>query len=148
MRHNGTIAPAPKNELLRNPYFVVTTEDLSSGAQLVRVVRCSAVFLDLADIRMQYGLVISRLDRLGRTGRFLLVDLRSAPGRTDPGFEAIMTDLRPKMFAGFRRVGILTSTAGGTVQVMRHTREDGVDALICSSEAELLSFFRIAQPRR
>ncbi len=115
---------------------------------MIRVVRTAAPFLDLSDARFQYSYVIARLDRHGRDGRFLLVDLRSAPGRNDPGFEQLMQELRPKVFRGFLRVGLLTSTASGTLQVMRHTRQDGVDALISSKEADLLAFFRIAGSRK
>ncbi|HNN92857.1 MAG TPA: hypothetical protein PKI03_11345 [Pseudomonadota bacterium] len=114
----------------------------------MRVVRTAASFVDLSDARFQYSYLISRLDRIGRTDRFLLVDLRIAPGRSDPAFEAMMAEVRPKMFQGFRRVGVLTATATGTLQVMRHTRQDGVDALISSNESDLLSFFRVSKVRR
>lgn len=123
-------------------------EVLPQGQQLIRVVRTAAPFLDIADARFQYSYLISRLDRLGRTDRFLLVDLRVAPGRTDPAFESMMAEIRPKLFQGFLRVGVLTATATGTLQVMRHTRQDGVDALISSNESDLLSFFRVIKVRR
>lgn len=147
-RDNGRIASAQPIEVLRNSYFVLLQESLPSGQQLIRVVRTAAPFLDIADARFQYSYLITRLDRLGRTERFLLVDLRVAPGRSDPAFEAMMTEVRPKMFQGFLRVGLLTATATGTLQVMRHTRQDGVDALISSNEADLLSFFRVIKVRR
>lgn len=147
-RDNGAIASAQPIEVLRNSYFVLQQESLPSGQQLIRVIRTAAHFLDIADARFQYSYLITRLDRLGRTDRFLLVDLRVAPGRQDPEFEAMMTELRPKVFQGFRRVGVLTATATGTLQVMRHTRQDGVDALISSNEADLLSFFRVIKVRR
>lgn len=115
---------------------------------MLRVVRTSFPFLDLSDARFQYSYLLTRIDRHGRSGRFLMVDLRAAVGRSDPGFEALMSELRPKLFAGFRRVGVLTATANGTLQVMRHTRQDGVDALISSNEADLLSFFRVAASRK
>jgi hypothetical protein len=143
-RHNGHITTGFKTEILRNAYFLLSQEPLTTGSPLLRVVRTAAPFLDLGDARFQYSYLISRIDRHGRSGRFLLVDLRAAPGRNDPGFEALMAELRPKLFQGFRRVGVLTATASGTLQVMRHTRQDGVDALISSNEAELLSFFRVA----
>lgn len=147
-RDNGIIASILQSEILRNTYFALTQESLLLGSSLIRVVRTAAPFLDLSDARFQYSYVIARLDRHGRDGRFLLVDLRSAPGRNDPGFEQLMQELRPKVFRGFLRVGLLTSTASGTLQVMRHTRQDGVDALISSKEADLLAFFRIAGSRK
>lgn len=137
-----------KSEIFRSAYFVLTQENLTSGSQMLRVVRTSFPFLDLSDARFQYSYLLTRIDRHGRSGRFLMVDLRTAIGRSDPGFEALMSELRPKLFQGFRRVGVLTATANGTLQVMRHTRQDGVDALISSNEADLLSFFRVAASRK
>ena len=142
------ITPHVRTEILRNAYFVLTEETVTLGTQLLRVVRTAAPFLDLGDARFQYVYLNSRLDRHGRSGRFLLIDLRQAPGRNDPGFEEMMAEVRPKLMFGFRRVGILTATAGGTLQVMRHTRQDGVDALISSNESDLLSFFRVSTSRR
>ncbi len=147
-RDNETISAARPIEVLRNSYFVLLQETLPQGQQLVRLLRTAAQFLDIADARFQYSYVITRLDRVGRQDRFLLIDLRLAPGRSDPAFEAMMTEIRPKLFQGFRRVGILTATAGGTLQVMRHTREDGVHALISSNESDLLSFFRVSKASR
>jgi len=127
---------------------LLTQETVTIGAPLLRLARTSQTFIDLGDARFQYSYLISRIDRHGRSGRFLMVDLRSAPGRNDPGFEALMAELRPKLFQGFRRIGVLTATANGTLQVMRHTRQDGVDALISSNEADLLAFFRVAASRK
>lgn len=123
-------------------------ETLPQGQQLIRLVRSATPFWDLTDVRLQYSYVIARLDRAGRTDRFLLVDLRGTPGRSDPAFESVMAEIRPKIFRGFRRVGILTATANGTLQVMRQSREDGVETLISTNESELLSFFRISTVRR
>ncbi len=104
-------------------------------------------FVDLADARFQYSYLSLRFDRQGRSGRALLVDLRSAPSRRDEGFEALLAELRPKLYRGFRCIGILTATADGTLQVMRHSQKDGVDTLISSSETELLAHLRMAATR-
>jgi hypothetical protein len=127
-------------EVLRNAYFVVTLDDRSTSNQIVRMVRSSAGFSSLEALREHHLQLIARLDRLGRKNRCLLIDLRDAPGRRDPEFEAVMRELRPKMFAGWRRIGVLTASALGMMQVRRHTREDGVEALSSTSEAEILSF--------
>ncbi len=128
------------HELLNNPYFVVVVED-GGGYTLVRVTRTRMGFASVAAIREQHNLLISKLDRFGRRGRFLLIDLREAPGRRDPDFEAVMKELRPKMLGGFKRVGVWTASALGLMQVRRHTREDGIDALTSTSEADLRAFF-------
>ena len=127
-------------EVLRNPYFVVTLDDRSTSNQIVRMVRSSASFASIESLRDHHLQLVARFDRLGRKNRCLLIDLRDAPGRRDPEFEAVMRELRPKMFAGWRRIGVLTASALGMMQVRRHTREDGVEALSSTNESEILSF--------
>lgn len=127
-------------EVLRNAFFVVTLEDRRQNSQIVRAVRTSAGFSSLDALRETHLGLIARFDRLGRKDRSLLIDLRDAPGRRDPDFEAVMRELRPKMFAGWRRIGVLTASALGLLQVRRHTREDGVEALTSTNEAELITF--------
>lgn len=87
------------------------------------------------------------LDRTGRTGLSLLVDLREAVGRNDPEFEAAMQRLKPIVMRGFRRVAILVRTTVGALQIHRHLREDGVERMIGSDEAQLLDYLSGA-PRR
>lgn len=130
-------------EILRTSYFVATIEGDPSQAQLIRVVRSARAFLDIPDVSLQHNLLIAALDRAGRKNRYLIVDLRNAPARSDPAFETAMAKIRPRMVADFRRIGILTKTAPGTLQVSRHMNQDGIMALISTSESELLSFFRI-----
>jgi hypothetical protein len=48
------------------------------------------------------------------------------------------------MLRGYRRQGVLTQTAAGTLQVSRHSRHDGIDVLISDSEPQILGFFQIA----
>jgi hypothetical protein len=128
------------HELLNNPYFVVVAED-TGGYMLVRVTRTRMGFASVAAIREQHNLLITKLDRFGRKNRFLLIDLREAPGRRDPDFEAAMKELRPRMLGGFKRVGVWTASALGLMQVRRHTREDGIDAMTSTNEADLRAFF-------
>ena len=61
---------------------------------LVRMVRSSAQFDSLSDAGTARKL-IEALDRHGRQGRFMLTDLREAVPRNDPGWEALMAELRP-----------------------------------------------------
>lgn len=129
--------------LLTTPFFAVSSEE-NPPVSLVRVVRSSQPFANLLEARVQYEKVILALDQHGRIGRFLLTDLRSAVGRSDPGWEALIRELRPKLVRGYKRQGVLTKTAQGTLAVSRHAREDNQEILISDSEEQLLSFFRIA----
>ena len=47
--------------------------------------------IDLAQLET----LMEALDRHGRSSRFMLTDLRSAPGRSDPGFETMMAQAAP-----------------------------------------------------
>ncbi len=108
------------------------------------MVRTSAQFENLSEARIEHEKLVEALDRHGREGRFMLTDLRQAVPRADPGWEALMAELRPRMTRGFRRLGALTKTAAGTIQVSRHSRQDGREMLLSDSEEQILAFFRIA----
>ena len=121
----------------------MTAEELPP-VSLVRMIRTATPFVSLTEARVQYERVVEAMDRVGRTGRFLLTDLRLAPPLTDPGFETLIAEMRPRMLRGYRRQGVLTQTAAGTLQVSRHSRHDGIDVLISDSEPQILGFFQIA----
>lgn len=127
---------SPK-ELLHNECFGVT---LDERLGLIRVTRSGTAMGDAADVEDQHQRISAFLDLIGRRGRTLLIDLRAAPGRNDPEFEAVMSVQRPRLFGGFRRAAALVRTAVGALQVKRHTREDGTDVLVSSDEHEILSY--------
>ena len=52
-----------------------------------------------------------------------VVDMRDAPPRNDPGFEAAMRQLRFAVGRAFERVVVLVATASGEMQVTRLHRE-------------------------
>lgn len=108
------------------------------------MVRSAEQFASLSEARTQHEKLIEALDRHGRQGRFMLTDLREAVPRNDPGWEALMAELRPRMTRGYKRLGVLTKTAAGTIQVSRHSRQDGHEMLLSDNEEQILSFFRIA----
>ncbi|MGK3961890.1 hypothetical protein WMF38_53405 [Sorangium sp. So ce118] len=131
-------------ELLRNAHYVVTVDPV---AQLARVTRSALPSESPAQFEERWMEVSRALDRTGRTGLCLLVDLRAAAGRNEPEFEAAMQRLKPIVMRGFRRVAILVRTTVGALQIHRHLREDGVERMIGSDEAQLLDYLSGA-PRR
>ncbi|WP_437302302.1 hypothetical protein [Sorangium sp. So ce388] len=131
-------------ELLRNAHYVVTVDPV---AQLARVTRSALPAESPAQFEERWMEVSRALDRTGRIGLSLLVDLRDAAGRNDPEFEAAMQRLKPIVMRGFRRVAILVRTTVGALQIHRHLREDGVERMIGSDEAQLLDYLSGA-PRR
>ncbi|MBL8631964.1 MAG: hypothetical protein JNM40_01985 [Myxococcales bacterium] len=124
-------------EIFRNQYLIA---DRDSMLGILRVTRTSEEFKELEDIDGSYQALFRVLDRMQRPTFCLLVDLRRSPGRSDPKFEGVMRRIRPQLFRGFRRCGILVRSASGVRQVSQHTKEDGYSILVGNSEAELVHF--------
>ncbi|WP_437729824.1 hypothetical protein [Sorangium sp. So ce1335] len=131
-------------EILRNAHYVVT---VNPAVKLARIMRSAVPSESAAQFEEGWMEVSRALDRVGREGLCLLVDLRSAVGRNDPAFEAAMQRIRPVVMRGFRRVAVLVRTPAGALQIQRHVREDGVERMIGSDEARLLEYLAEAPPR-
>ncbi|WP_437774272.1 hypothetical protein [Sorangium sp. So ce1097] len=131
-------------EILRNAHYVVT---VNPAVKLVRIMRSAVPFESVAQFEEGWMEVSRALDRAGRDGLSLLVDLRQAVGRNEPAFEAAMQRFRLILMRGFRRVAILVRTPAGALQIQRHFREDGLERMIGSDEARLLEYLAEA-PRR
>ncbi|HPH25648.1 MAG TPA: hypothetical protein PLA87_02280 [Pseudomonadota bacterium] len=121
-------------EVLHNDYFILSLDVQSS---VVTLVRTQSPFPTVKDVETEYQRISTAMDRLGRRSRYLRIDLRDAPGRNDPAFEAIMNVQRPRLFATFRRVAVLVKTSVGTLQVRRHTRQDGFAVFVSSTPDEV-----------
>lgn len=128
-------SPFAPRLLWQNAYFTVL---LDEPARLVRHVRSDKPFTSIAEIEAAFEELFGALDGIDRSFYALLVDIRAAPGRNDPQFEATMARIRARWFAGFRKVGVLVQSAVGALQVQRYAKRDGVERLISSDEAELL----------
>ncbi|WP_438013628.1 hypothetical protein WMF18_22115 [Sorangium sp. So ce315] len=131
-------------EILRNAHYVVT---VNPAVKLVRITRSAVPSESVAQFEEGWLEVSRALDRAGRDGLSLLVDLRQVVGRNDPAFEAAMQRVRRLVMRGFRRVAILVRTPAGALQIQRHVREDGVERMIGSDEARLLEYLSEAPPR-
>ncbi|KYF54757.1 hypothetical protein BE08_40975 [Sorangium cellulosum] len=131
-------------EILRNAHYIVT---VNPAVKLARITRSAVPSESVTQFEEGWMEVSRALDRAGRDGLSLLVDLRQAVGRNDPAFEAAMQRFRPIVMRGFRRVAILVRTPAGALQIQRHFREDGVERMIGCDEARLLEYLSEAPPR-
>lgn len=131
------MAATELKEIFRDAYVTVS---LDEAKKLIRFVRSSTPFPDLEAPRRTYDYLNGLFNRMGRHRYSLLTDIRLAPGRNDPAFEALMMELRTRVQLGFARRGTLVLTAVGAMQVRRLTREDGLERMISSDEAELLRY--------
>lgn len=137
MRQNS--APNKGVELYRDEYvFVVVDPD----GIVVRTVRTSTPHPSPEILEDSYLKVTRAMDRYGRTGRGLLVDVREAIGRNEPTFEAALARARKRNDAGFLRIAVLLRTQAGMLQMMRLSDEDGTLRLITMNEQVALNYLR------
>lgn len=120
--------------LLATPYGTMTWDATHS---IVRFVRTSLGYATAADIEREGVQVERALEKAGKVR--LLVDLRAATPRNDPGFEADIVKFRRKLCGGGQKVVILVCTAMGALQVKRHMREDGFAVEVFTQEAAALA---------
>lgn len=124
-------------EVLRNEYTIVYFDP---KGPLIRQVRTDIPFPSLEVVEKSVGEIIRLYDELGRAGRSLLVDLRAPQGRNDTDFEECMAKLRPRLYGGFVRVGMLVRSSVGALQIRRMVNEDGIARLVATDETVVLDY--------
>lgn len=124
-------------ELLRDSHVSVI-HDPDQG--IVRMVRTAVPYGTLAEIERSQDQIAGALDSLGREKKALLFDVRLAPPRNDPEFEAVLQRNRPRLMRGFSRVAALTQTVTGQLQIQRHGREGGHPMEVFTSEEEAVAY--------
>jgi len=129
--------PAAPKQVSRNAHFTVLVDERMG---LVRTIRSDKPFASLTELESVFAELGDTLDRLGRARYVLLADIRSAPGRNDPQFEAALQRLRPRWVGGFRKVGVLVQSATGLLQVHRYAQQDGIKRLATDDEGEVLKY--------
>ena len=127
------------DEIHRDQYVALYADP---RGPMTRVVRSSVPFPSTAVAVACYERVVQVIDQLGRTGRVVLTDMRLSAGRNDPEFEEAMNRLRPQLYRGMVRIGVLVKTATGALQIRRLVQEDGIERRISTDEAELLEYLR------
>jgi hypothetical protein len=105
-----------------SPFFSVSE---LPGVPVVSVVRSARAFSSLAELSQAWDDLNRALDRVGRGGRGLLMDVRLATGRNDAAFEQALARHRQEGRQGFSRVAVLVSTPAGMLQVQRFAAQDG-----------------------
>ncbi|WP_395832372.1 hypothetical protein [Archangium violaceum] len=130
--------PALPNQFFRNEHFSVYVDE---RMRLVRTVRSDKPFASLTEFERVFTELGEALDRLDRQRYVILADVRAAPGRNDPDFEAALLRMRPRWLGGFRKVGVLVQTTVGVMQIQRYARQDGIKRLVTIDEAEILRYF-------
>jgi serine/threonine protein kinase len=129
------------SELQKDRYLLL---HLDVGHGVVRYTRTELPFLSAEHVEESHRKVFEALARLARPQFSLLVDLRDTPdsGANDnlplrrADMEAAMAKVRPELLRGFRQLVFLLRSAVGEMQLDRHLRNDGFEALVTRREAE------------
>jgi hypothetical protein len=120
--------------LLETPYCSLR---LDHRHGIVRFTRSDQPYPSLAALEHEVGEIDRLLERM--SGARVLVDLRAASPRNDPGFELVIKQFRRKLFERSERTAVLVRTAVGALQVKRHMREDGFSVEVFQSEEEAVA---------
>jgi hypothetical protein len=123
-------------ELYRDEYLVLLGDP---RGPLLCQVRSERPWPSLEVLENSYAGVVAAVDRYGRRGRVMLTDMRAAPGRNDPAFEAATGAIKPRLYAGMTRIAVLVRTSIGALQIKRLVQEDGIERLVTTDEAEALA---------
>ncbi|HZH13542.1 MAG TPA: hypothetical protein VE057_04180 [Archangium sp.] len=132
----GSFPPDPK-QIFKNEYFTVLVDERMG---IVRTVRNDKPFTSMQEVETCFEGLIKALDDLGRERYALFADIRAAPGRNDPQFEATLQRVRLRWVSGFRKVGVLVQSAVGLLQVKRYAKQDGLRQLVTNDEDELVKY--------
>jgi len=126
-------------ELYRDEYATVVADP---DGIIVRIVRSSVPHPTPEILEERYMQVTRAMDRYGRRGRGLLVDVRSAVGRNEPRFDEALRRARARNDAGFARIAVLLRSQAGMLQLMRLSEEDGTVRLITMNEEAAVGYLR------
>ncbi|WP_375771141.1 hypothetical protein NR798_09635 [Archangium gephyra] len=129
--------PSVPKQVFRNDYFTVLVDERLG---IVRTNRNDKPFASMQELEAAFAGLIQALDDLGRARYALLADIRAAPGRNDPEFEAALQRVRLRWIGGFRKVGVLVQSAVGLLQVKRYAKKDGLTRLVTDDEDELVKY--------
>lgn len=106
-----------------------------------RIVRSGNGFADVRACRDAHLRVVDALADVRGGGRALF-DVRRAPPRNDPEFEAVVTELNAQLFRPFARVAFLVGSAAGKLHVRRLTRNVAADVEVFLDESAALDWLR------
>ncbi len=136
---NGVEKTPAISELYRDPYIAVLAE--VPGA-LIRLLRSNVPHPTPIELEQSFRNVATAIDRHGRTGRLMLIDMREALGRNEPEFDVALRKIRPFVERDMVRVVVLLRSTVGMLQMKRINEEDGVPRALAMREHDALNFLR------
>ena len=124
-------------ELLRTRQTVVTVDD---EARVLRRARTEEPFESAEQLEAEYEQVVRAMDQFVRSRYAQLVDVRSAPPRNDPEFEATVARHHADLYRGFLANAVLVQSVVGKLHVKRLLDGSGVKAGVFDDEREALEY--------
>ena len=116
--------------------------EIDEAARAVRQTRSNAEFPSIDALQGSINALLAAMKQVRRAEYALIQDMRAARGRNDPAFEAVMSQERPRMSQGFRRVAVLASTHIGRLQIQRYLDQDGAGGRAFLDEDEALRWLQ------
>jgi hypothetical protein len=126
-------------ELLRRKHCIV---EIDEDAGILRRARTAEPFASVEELEWSFAELLATIAPFDRTRLGQLIDVREAPPRTDPAFEAVVMKHNAAVYRGFRATAILVRSAAGRLHVKRMTDASGVEAHVFVNEEEAIEFLR------
>jgi hypothetical protein len=119
--------------------------DVLHEGRVIRVQRSERPYQSAADLNQERLLLGEALDKLGRTGRGLLIDSRVAPHSTDERLHEEFRRFRLEVARGFDRVAALVRTKVAILQVNRLVADSTSSVQPFDDEAAAIAYL-LGQP--
>jgi hypothetical protein len=124
-------------ELLRTTQSLVT---LDEETRVLRRMRTASPFTSPEQLEAEYDELVRVMDQVDRARYVQLIDVRSAPPRNDPQFEATVARHHEALYRGFLVNAVLVHSAVGKLHVTRMLEGSGAKARVFSDEGEALAY--------
>jgi hypothetical protein len=105
--------------------------DVLHNGRIVCVRRSARRFEGAQELRLERSLLVEKLNSIGRAGRGLLIDSRSAPHSTDDNLQEEFRRFRVDVARGYERVATIVRTKVAILQVNR----------LCADQAQTVQPF-------
>jgi hypothetical protein len=124
-------------EIHLSPFFHVSVDD---ERRLIRRARTDRPFASLDEAADAYETMLKAIDSLDRSTHVVLVDMRLAPPRNDPGFEKLLERYYSRLYSGYPRIAAIAKTQVGRLQITRVAQTLGFNVRTFMDEAEALAY--------
>lgn len=127
-----------KSTLVFTPYWSMTSDEAD---RVIWLQRREEPFRSLDEITSANRSLVDTFGHEYATWG-IVVDMRRAPPRNDPAFEAAMHELRSATERSFARAAVLVTTQAGVLQIHRLAREDGAHTFATTDPSAAYEFAR------